>query len=165
MYDILVGMKSDIESLKTNFGNMLKVGPVSHVDAKKGYRVNMGLGTDGNPMLSPWYPHPESGGSTQSWSPLTVGQIVGILHPIGDHRQGILLRAGFSDKNPQPSEDMDANVLKAHGVTMTMKGGKLKIEGNVEFVGGYVKHNGHAIDDTHKHTDVMPGGALTGTPE
>ena len=169
MIDILVGMKTDIEMLKTAFGNSLKVGPVEVVDPQKGYRLNLGDGPDG-PFLSPWYPHPESGGQTSSWFPLVKGQIVGVMHPSGDMRQGVMFRAGFSGANKAPSQDLAANVLTALGITITMKDGLLTIDGNirvngnVDIDGGHVRNDGIAIDKTHKHGGVLEGSSETDEP-
>lgn len=52
----------------------------------------------------------------------------------------------------------------ADGNAITHKAAKHTFEGEVEFVGSSVTHNGVNIGDTHKHRDVMPGGALTGLP-
>lgn len=169
MFDILVGMKADIEMLKTAFGNALKVGPVEVVDAKKGYRLKLGDGPNG-PFLSPWYPHPESGGGTSTWFPMTKGQIVGVINPSGDPRQGVMFRAGFSGINPQQSEDLEANLFSAFGVTVSVKGGKLAVDGdlivrgNADFQDGYVRSNGKHIDDTHTHGGVFPGSSDTDVP-
>lgn len=169
--EIIVGLATDLQQLKTAFGNSLRVGPVEQIDAQKGYRINEGVGSDGQPKLSPWYPHPESGGQTSSSFPLSKGQIVGILHPNGNPRQGVLIRGGYSGENGPPSEDMQANVLKAFGITITMKDGTttlegdLHVKGNVDFEGGHVRHNERNIGDDHRHIDVMPGGGLSGPPE
>jgi phage baseplate assembly protein gpV len=169
MYDVIVGMKADLEMLKTAFGNALKVGPVEVIDAEKGYRLKLGEGPDG-PFLSPWYPHPESGGATSTWMPLSKGQIVGVMNPNGDPRQGVMFRGGFSEGNPAPSQDLSANVLRAFGLTLTITDGKLVIEGdvlvrgNVDFSDGHVRHNGTPIDDTHVHGGVERGGSVTSGP-
>lgn len=118
----LLAMKADLEELKTSFGTSLRVGPVAVVDAEKGFRVKWGDGEDG-PFLSPWYPHPESGGATSTWMPLSEGQIVGILNPDGDPRQGILVRGGFSGLNPPPSQDLAENVFAFGGVRIEIKEG------------------------------------------
>lgn len=163
MIDELIGFQVKLEMLKTAFGNAVKIGPVAEVDAERGYRLDLGEGPDG-PYLSPWYPHPESGGQSSSWMPLSKGQIVGVITAAGDPRQAILLRGGFTDENGPPSDDLAANVLKALGVTITMKDGTLTIEGNVDFVGGYVKHEGKHIDNSHRHEDVETGGDISGVP-
>lgn len=168
MYELFLGMRTDIEMLKSAFGRSLRVGAVHEVDAQKGYRLKLGEGADG-PFLSPWYPHPESGGQTESWMPLSVGQIVGVINPGGDPRQGVLLRGGFGGNGP-PSTDLAANVLKAFGVEISIKDGKvtlkgdLLVQGNVDFEGGHVRHNGTETGDTHKHGGITPGGAITDVP-
>ncbi|MGY6709709.1 MAG: baseplate assembly protein [Rhizobiaceae bacterium] len=164
MVSPIVAMKADIEMLKTAFGNSMKVGPVEEIDARKGYRLKLGEGPDG-PYLSPWYPHPESGGATKSWAPLSKGQVVGVINPTGDPRQGILIRGGFSGENEQPTEDLAANLLSFAGVTLTVKDGKLTIDGDVQINGASLKHNQREVGDTHRHTDVTPGGGVTGEPQ
>ncbi|WP_298981560.1 baseplate assembly protein [uncultured Roseibium sp.] len=181
LVDLIAGQRIDLEQLKTKFGHMIKVGPIEVVDAVKGYRIKLGEGEDG-PFLSPWLPHPESGGQSSSWVPLSEGQIVAVLSPNGDMRQGALLRNGFTDGNPQPSDDLKANFFEAFDITISMKDGTLKVKGDIEiegdveitgnlkvtgdidFRGGYVKHNDTAIDDTHLHGGVVPGGANTDVP-
>lgn len=135
MFGMIVDMKVDIEMLKTAFGNSIKVGAVEEIDANKGFRIKLGEGPDGEPFLSPWRPHPESGGQSLSWMPLSKGQIVGIVNPTGDMRQGLIFRGGFSGEHQQPSDDLLANVLKAFGITITMRDGVLTIDGNVRING------------------------------
>ncbi|MDX6806316.1 baseplate assembly protein [Terrihabitans rhizophilus] len=119
----LYGMKTDIEMLKSAFGNALKVGPVEEIDAKRGYRLKLGEGADG-PFLSPWYPHPETGKTSV---PLKKGQIVGVINPTGDMRQGLMFRGGYSDGNPSPNDNMEANVFEDAGVRMVVADNALTI--------------------------------------
>lgn len=123
MFDPLLSLKVDVEMLKTAFGNSLEVGPVEEIDPVKGYRLMLGEGSNGKPFLSPWYPHPESGGATRTWSPLVKGQIVGVLNPIGDTRQGVLLRAGFSDQYTPPSDKLDENRVEFGPMTVSASDG------------------------------------------
>lgn len=166
----LLRMKIDIEMLKNAFGKSLKVGPVAVIDAQKGYRIKYEEDENGQPFLSPWYPHPESGGNSSTWMPLSVGQIVGMISPNGDPRQGLLIRGGFSDSNQPPSSDLLANVFKAFGVTATVKDGVVTIDGdfvvngNVDFKGGHVRHNEADIGDTHAHGGVERGRQNTDPP-
>ncbi|WP_108459193.1 baseplate assembly protein [Devosia naphthalenivorans] len=122
----LVGMKADLEMLKTAFGNSLRIGPVEVIDAEKGYRLRLG-GTDEAPFLSPFYPHPETGKTSV---PLKKGQIVGVMNPSGDPRQGLVFRAGYSDANPSPNQDMEANVFDDAGVMLHIKDGVLHVSAN-----------------------------------
>jgi hypothetical protein len=124
-----VSLRADVEQLKSMFGRGIKVGPVAVVDPERGFRIKLGEGEGGEPYLSPWYPHPESGGATKTWAPLSKGQIVGMINPGGDPRQGILLRGGFSDANPPPSQSLGENVFAFGGVTITVaEGGAVTID-------------------------------------
>lgn len=127
MISELLAMRADIERLKSAFGSSLKVGPVAAIDPVKGYRVKLGSNAQGD-HLSPWYPHPESGGQNSSWVPLSVGQVVGVLNPNGDPRQGILVRGGFSGINPPISDDPDAVVFEFGAVKITISGGNAVID-------------------------------------
>lgn len=132
MISEILAQRADIEQLKTIFGRMLRVGPVEVVDPVKGFRIKWGNGADGEPFLSPFYPHPESGGATSTWAPLSKGQIVGVINPEGDPRQGVLLRGGFSDENPPPSGSLAENVFRFGGVTLTIgEDGALTIDAAV----------------------------------
>ncbi|MBG6205386.1 phage baseplate assembly protein gpV [Labrenzia sp. EL_126] len=187
LIDLIAGKVIDIEMLKTQFANAIKVGPVAEISAEKGYRIKLSEGDDG-PFLSPWLPHPESGGQSSSWMPLSVGQIVGVFSPNGDMRQAVLIRGGFGGSNDQPSFDLAANVLKAVGITYTMKDGRttidgdvtingnvtivgdvdiegdFKVTGNVDFYEGHVQHNDTNISDTHVHGGITPGNSDTDFP-
>ncbi|HEV7251423.1 MAG TPA: baseplate assembly protein [Shinella sp.] len=170
MIDVIVGMAVDIAMLKTAFGNSLKVGPVAQVDAQKGYRIRLGGGEE-KPVLSNWYPHPETGKTSV---PLKVNQIVGMLNPTGDPRKGLLIRGGYSNENSSPNADMDANVFKDAGVEVTIAGGALvisaggttvRISGSgLDVDGGHIKNDGVAVDKTHRHTEVVHGGDTSGVP-
>lgn len=171
MLSEFIAQRVELEMLKTAFGNSLKVGPVELVDAKKGYRLRLG-GTDDEPFLSPWYPHPESGKTSV---PLKKGQIVGIINPSGDPRQGLMFRAGYSDANPSPNEDMAANVFEDAGVRISIADGSLVIEAGgvtmtisgsgVSVTGGRFEHDGKNIGSTHVHGGIFRGGERTDAPE
>lgn len=120
MISELVSMRTDIEQLKSSLGRSLKVGPVEVVDAVKGFRIKLGEDSEGKPFLSPWYPHPESGGATKTWAPLSKGQIVGMLNPGGDPKQGILVRGGFGGENTAPSTSLDENLFEFGGVKIAL---------------------------------------------
>lgn len=168
--DVLVGIVTDLQMLKTAFGKAMKMGPVEQIDPVKGYRLKLGEGPDG-PFLSPWYPHPETGKSS---IPLKKGQVVGVVNPTGDPRQGFLIRGGYSEANPSPNDNMDANVFEDAGVRISVSGGALRVTaGGVTVVisgdglivsGGMVQHDGKNIGSTHTHGGVLPGGANTSEP-
>ncbi len=168
--DVLVGIVTDLQMLKTAFGKAMKMGPVEQINPVKGYRLRLGEGPNG-PFLSPWYPHPETGKSSV---PLKKGQVVGVVNPTGDPRQGFLIRGGYSDAYPSPNDDMDANVFEDAGVRLSIAGGTLRVAvGDVTFEisaagvtisGGEVRHDGKNIGSTHVHGGILPGGADTDGP-
>lgn len=118
-----VALRLDVEVLKNAFGRAIKVGPVEEIDAEKGYRLKLGE-VNGKPFLSPWYPHPETGKTSV---PLKKGQVVGVINPAGDPRQGLLIRGGYSDRQPAPNEDMEANVFEDAGVRIEVKNGVVHV--------------------------------------
>ncbi len=166
----IIEIKSDLEMLKTLIGNSMKVGAVEEIDADKGYRLKLGE-TDDGPFLSPWYPHPETGKTS---IPLKIGQVVGVVNPAGDQRQGFLIRGGYSDEHSSPNSDMEANVFEDAGVRVSIAEGTLlvqvgevthKISGDgVSITGGRVEHDGRSIGSDHKHGGITPGGSLTDIP-
>lgn len=166
-----VSLNADVEALKNAFGRLAKVGAVEELDPEKGYRLKLGERPDGRPFLSPWYPHPETGKTSV---PLKKGQIVGVLNPSGDPRQGILIRGGYSDEHSSPNKDLLANVFEDAGVRITVADGALVIEAGgvtmkissagVAITGGSVKHDGKNIGSSHIHGGVIPGGGNTSGP-
>ncbi|BAP94468.1 baseplate assembly protein [Aurantimonas phage AmM-1] len=134
MISDLLALRSDLEQMKTLFGHMMRVGPVEVIDAVKGYRLKLGDGEDG-PFLSPWYPHPETGKTSV---PLKKGQVVAVLNPSGDPRQGVPIRGGYSDGHPSPNQNMEANVFQDAGVRLEVVDGKLTLnaDADVDFVIG-----------------------------
>jgi phage baseplate assembly protein V len=59
----------------------------------------------------------------------------------------------------------DVVIKGASSITLDVDGVEVKITGRgVAITGGTITHDGHAIDKTHKHTGITPGGALTGPP-
>ncbi|WP_394689049.1 baseplate assembly protein [Hoeflea sp.] len=161
--DNLLSMSADIAMLRSAFGNSLKVGPIEEVDAVKGYRIKLGE-ANGKPFLSPWQPHPESGKSSV---PLRKGDIVGVVSPSGDMRQGVMFRAGYSGPRPSPNDDMNANVFEDAGVRVTLADGALVLAvGGVTFRfsgagfvqdGGRQEHNGKNVGSDHGHVSAPLG--------
>lgn len=170
--DAVVQSRADIEALRSAFGRSIKVGSVEMVDPQRGYRLKFGEAEDGKAFLSPWYPHPETGKSS---IPLKLGQVVGVVNPSGDPRQGFLVRAGYSDDHPAPNQDMAANVFSDAGVTIRVAAGSLVIEAagvavkidgaGLSITGGRVEHNGKNIGSTHRHGGILVGSEKTLTPE
>ncbi|MBB3937932.1 phage baseplate assembly protein V [Aureimonas phyllosphaerae] len=166
-----VALKTELERMRSAMANMVRVGPVHAVDAKRGYRLKLGQDAEGQPFLSPWLPHPETGKTSV---PLKVGQIVGVVSANGDLRQGAMFRGGYSEANASPNDDMAANVFEDAGVRVEIGGGELRlIIGGVTWTfsgageaqaGGQKTHDDLNVGSTHRHTGVVVGGALTEGP-
>lgn len=180
-------LRAEVEALRTLVSNMIRVGPVEQIDAEKGYRLKLGQGADGEPYLSPWLPHPETGKTSV---PLKKGQIVGFLSPTGDPQQGFMTRGGYSDEHQSPNTDMQANVFEDAGVRVVIVSGKLIVtiggatltisaeglriqvgdvdhligSGGVTTTGGLIKHDEKNIGSDHVHSGVAKGGANTNGP-
>lgn len=151
--------------------NRRRTGTITEVDNSKGLARVKFSEKDQKQYKSPWIPWLEiAAGGTSTHIPPTVGEQVDVVSESGDLTDSVIDFSTHSDQNPRPHNGPEA-VIK-HGnvrieisdskVTIT---GDVKITGNVDFDGGYVKSNGHRIDDTHKHTDVEPGAGLSGIPE
>lgn len=62
-------------------------------------------------------------------------------------------------------DGVDIVIQASNSLTLKVQGVAMKITGEgVAITGGVVTHDGHAIDKTHKHSGITPGGALTGPP-
>ena len=157
--------------------NRRRTGIITEVDHAKGL-ARVKFSDNPKPYIGGWMPWLEiAAGGTSTHIPPVVGEQVDVVSESGDLTDGIIDFSTHSDKNPRPHNGPEA-VIK-HGntrieiadnkVTVTTTDvlfkANLRVEGNVEFVGDFVKHNGHLIDDSHKHTDVVRGGDLSGPPE
>jgi phage baseplate assembly protein gpV len=127
LIEVVADLKVALAETRTLVRNMVRTGTVEERDATKGYRLNWGKDDQGKTILSPWYPHPESGGGAKTSFPLTKGQTVTAINPGGDARQGFLVRGGYSDQNPSPSSSLDENVFTFKDVKVEAADGKLKL--------------------------------------
>ncbi|KZK97938.1 Phage-related baseplate assembly protein [Pseudovibrio sp. Ad5] len=177
--ELLTQQQAELETLRSVIAEMIQVGPVHAVDPKKGYRIKLGEDEEGTPYLSPWKPHPET---SKTSIPLKVGQMVGMLNPSGDPRQGLVLPGGYSDGHETPNSDMQANVFQDAGVRIQIKDGKFQIsaENSIEITvggvkhiissdgvatqGGKVTHDDKNVGSTHTHGGISPGLADTKGP-
>lgn len=131
MIKTLLELKRDVEELKRITSNLIRVGTVATSDPKRGYRVDFGPDPQGGSHLSPWLPHPDSGGEVKTFVPLTKGQIVGVISPVGDSEQGFIVRAGFKKGEDNPSEDPGLNRFVFGTVEITISSEKIlfKVDG------------------------------------
>lgn len=113
-----------------------------------------------------------SAGNWKIDAPSDVGT-QGIILSDGDPANATFWPTLPSNQHPAAStEPNKLGLIGPGGEKITIADGtflaevqQFKVKGNVDFEDGYVRSNGHPIDDTHKHTDVEPGPALTGPPQ
>lgn len=61
--------------------------------------------------------------------------------------------------------DGEIEITAATSVAAKVNGASFKVSGDgIDFVGGYVRHNGVDIGDTHRHGGILPGGMITDPP-
>ncbi len=171
----IVELFARVGELERRYSSTIKHGTVAEVDpGKQLVRLKMG-GTDAEPFVGPWVPYAQIAGALKVHTPPSAGQQMTIFAPGGDFRQAVALPMTWSNSNPSPSDKGDEHVLTFGSVRIDLKGQSLKLTvGGVSltisgdgfaFEGGTVKHDGHDIGVTHKHTDVDPGGGVSGPPE
>ncbi|MBI1649874.1 phage baseplate assembly protein V [Hyphomicrobium sulfonivorans] len=171
----LVDLALRVAELERRQANNFRHGTVEEVDAKKQLmRMRLGEGEDGQPFLGPWVPYAQIAGALKVHTPPSKGQQMTMISPTGDMRQAIALPMTWSDQNKSPSDKEDEHVLtfgdvrieiKEKGLKLTVGDHSIEVTGEgTTYSNGKIEHDGHLIDKTHVHTEVMPGPALTGPP-
>lgn len=176
--DIIDDLRRRLGELERRQRGQSRIGVVDQVDAGRGLaRVKLRDGEQ--PFLTGWIPWSEpSAGANKTHNPPSVGQQVQIASESGDLHDAIIQGSLNSEANGRPSSAGDAYVLasvgaasvmingggsavvfKVGGVTLTVTGAGLAVEG------GQIMHNGTNIGDTHKHGGVVSGPDDTGLPK
>lgn len=168
----------------------VKFGTVKEVDyAKARVRVIIGDETDPEGHLhTGWLPFGSAKArGDREWHPPEEGERVVVLSESGEVQNGVVIPLGlYTDEDPPPGAkaglwrkefsdggkieyDRESGAFVVEGksdVTLKVGGVTFKVSATgVEITGGTVKHNGHDIGDTHKHTGVQAGGAISGPPQ
>ena len=172
--DLVALLVRRVAEVERRLKNVVRYGTVEEVDYKKGLvRIK-----DGE-LLSGWMPWHDVGGAIKTWTPPAKGQIAVVFAPSGEVSTGIAFAGQFSDKNPQ-NHDKGAEYRMTIGGTsilvtgdsvtidvtnFTVNADKITLNADlVQATGDELKHNAKNVGDDHKHTDVVPGGGLTGVP-
>ncbi len=150
--------------------NRKRTGKVADVDYARGLaRVELST-QDGKTYLTPWMPWKEiASGGIKSHIPPTQGEQVDVVSESGDLTDAVIDMSVPSSANPRPHDGPEAVITKG-GARITIADGAVEIvadvtiRGTLAVHGPGVSHNGTDIGDTHKHTGVVPGAALTGEP-
>jgi phage baseplate assembly protein V len=163
-------MSAEIGDLQRRLANLFRVGKVAEVNRTTG-RVKVSF----QGVTSAWLPWMTSrAGAVKDWNPPSVGEQVVVCSPSGELEAGFIMAGSiYYDGNPAP--DARENVrkielpaggayeIKVGGMTLTLAGGKLTLNGDIE-VTGDVKAGAISLR-THKHGGIMQGGDDTGIPK
>lgn len=163
-------MSAEIGDLQRRLANIFRVGKVTEVNRTTG-RVKVSF----QGVTSTWLPWMAArAGAVKEWSPPSVGEQVVVCSPSGELEAGFIMPGSiYYDDNPAP--DTRANVTKltlpaggsyeisVGGVTLTLAGGKLTLNGDIE-VTGDVKAGAISLKN-HKHGGVVIGSDDTGAPK
>ncbi|MFM9860566.1 phage baseplate assembly protein V [Pseudoxanthobacter sp. M-2] len=172
--DIIETLAHAHADLERRVENMQRHGTVAEVDpATSRVRLKIG-GTDEAPMLSPWVRPAQMAGALKVHALPSVGQTMTLFSPGGEMAAGVAVPFTWSNANAAPSQSAEENVLTFGSVRIELTGDGLKITAGgtvlevsgegVAIEGDDLTHNGIFIGDTHQHTQVEPGGALSGPP-
>lgn len=160
----------EVAELKRRARNRKRTGEVVQLDLQKGLaRVKLAE-PGGTPYLTGWLPWKEiASGGIKAHIPPTVGEQVDVVSESGDGTDAVVEMSTPSTANPRPHDGPEAVIVK--GATRLVIGdgtvaitADVTINGDLEVVGDSIKHNEIEIGSTHMHTDVEPGGALSGPP-
>jgi uncharacterized protein involved in type VI secretion and phage assembly len=143
----------------------IKAAEVSAYDPKR-HAIKAMLKPDG--IETGWFPmHTSHVGNGFG---VTMGPNIGDQIVVGflGHNMNNPVHLGrlHSDKEQPPTVNAGEMLMKdQNGNSIKFTASGIAINGNVDFSNGYVKSNGHAIDDSHQHKDTAPGAGLSGVPQ
>jgi phage baseplate assembly protein V len=162
-------MSAEIGDMQRRIANLFRVGKVASVNLGTG-RVQVQF--DG--VTTAWLPWMESrAGAVKEWNPPSVGEQVVVCSPSGELESGFIMPGSINyDANPAPNNAANVRhitlpaggsyIISVGGMTLTLAGGKLTLNGDIE-VTGDVKAGAISLKN-HKHGGVAVGGSQTGTP-
>jgi phage baseplate assembly protein V len=181
-------LEADLAETNRRMENMLRPGAVTDVDPqKRQYRQEIGRDTDGTVQKSGWIRYAQHAGALKGHTPPIVGQSMLVLSPSGDLEQGIGIPFGWNNANPAPGDSADHVFTYLSKIKLEISDGKLvatipdttfKVDDDHSFTldSSGMTHTGpvkarpnkdspaKAIDASHKHGGVTPGGATTDVP-
>ncbi len=129
LVEALEEARADHADLKTRVSRMFVKGKVTDVDPQKHlYRQEVGVDDQGNPVKSPWLPYSQRAGARKDHSPPSIGEQYMAMSPDGDIEQALGVPLGWSNDNPSPSTEGDADVSVRGSSKDTVKGNSRLIE-------------------------------------
>lgn len=115
----------ELAAIKQAMQRTFTEGTVHEVDAAKQMaRLRIG-GTDDKPVLGPWVPYGQWAGALKGHVPVSVGQQMTMIAPMGNWRRATLVPMTFSEQNESPSQKGDENVWTYGGVKVELRAGEL----------------------------------------
>jgi phage baseplate assembly protein gpV len=170
--DQILDLYGRIAEVERRARNRKRTGTISAVDHDKGlYRVKLSE-QGGRPYVTGWIrPRQLGAGLVKIDVLLSEGEQVDVVSENGDMTDASIDLSTYSSLNERTNKDVpllirigDATIAMS-GEELTLKAGKIKIEGDIDMGEGYLKHNGKNVGDDHKHEDVFKGSDLTGPPQ
>ncbi len=167
-----------LAELERRARNRNRTGTVVSVDHAAGKAVVRFSDQAGRPYEGPAMPWKEvAAGGIRSHIPPSVGEQVTVTSESGDLGDGIIDLSVPSTAHPRPHDGPEAVITLGGSriqigdaaielTTPTLRiVGDVAIEGRVAITGAAVTHNRRSIGDDHRHTDVFPGGGISGPPQ
>lgn len=179
IFQRIVELERKVAEQERRNRNRRRTGVVTEVDTAKGL-ARVKLSDKPREYKTGWLPWLEvAAGGTSTHIPPIVGEQVDVVCESGDLTDAVIDFSTHSDKNPRPHDGPEMVIKRKNGsVRITVADDKVtikandveieanvKIKGNVDIEGDHVKHNGHRIDDQHKHKDTEPGAGVSGVPQ
>jgi hypothetical protein len=156
------------DDLDRRMVSMMLSGKVAEID---GDRIRLEIqpqdSRTGKPFLSPWVQVQEAAGQTGTHFPVKVGDPMRLMSPNGElGAQSLAIRDGYTDQDKNPTDQKQGELVIAHDGPVRIKGSAIILEADgVDAKSASLTHNGVNVGENHKHTDVVPGPALTGPPQ
>jgi len=169
----LIRQSIEIRELKRRLYNQMREGKVVEHHPDDPRKVKVDIGPEGSPVFTPWIEFSERSGAVKTISRPSIGERVTVLSPDGElGRASRIILGGFTKANGHPQQAADGeliqtigdSVVRFHSGGLDVKG-RLHVDGDFRAAGGTFEHAGVFVGDTHLHTDVIPGGGLSGPPE
>ncbi|MBY6239810.1 phage baseplate assembly protein V [Methylosinus sp. Sm6] len=149
----LAGAVQEIAELRAAHERTIMHGVVTARDKDKGVRLQIGMDADGRPVETGWLPVSQTAGARKTWSLPSVGQQLTAFCPSGDAQRAVLMPFTWSDNNPAPSDDVDADVDVRGKTRVTQKDGSIKRE--VDGVTETISKQSHSMT-VHKDEQNAP---------
>lgn len=184
LVDEVVRLDMAVNRLHQRTARSFRFGKVHKVDIEK-KRIQLNFAAEGEePFLSPLVPYSQVAGSRKRHEPPSVGQQMAYLEQSGGvSSMGLAVPLTWSNDNPSPGDSEDEHVETFGDLKIVTKSDAFEVylgdqthlkitpagidakgRDDIDLTSQNLKHNTKNISHDHVHTDVEPGGGLTGPP-